>query len=58
MAVNYTEAVLNLYKHEECGAHWADLWSCACDDKCPKCRAEIEPYFSLPVSDIEVMSEI
>jgi len=54
MSVDYGEAVLNLYRHEECGTHWADLWSCGCNDECPKCRGEIEPYASLPVSDIEV----
>jgi hypothetical protein len=53
MVVNYGEAILNFYKHEGCGTHWADLWSCGCNDECPKCGAEIEPYVSLPVSDIE-----
>jgi hypothetical protein len=23
---------------------WTDEWSCTCNDRCPKCRAEIEPY--------------
>jgi hypothetical protein len=54
MAVDYAEAVLNFYRHEECGTRWADLWSCGCNDECPKCGGEIEPYDSLPVSDIEV----
>jgi hypothetical protein len=53
MAVDYGEAFLNFYKHEECGTRWADLWSCGCDDKCPKCGGEIEPYLSLAVPDIE-----
>lgn len=53
MAVIYGQAVLNLYKHEECGTQWADLWSCGCNDECPKCGGEIEPYVSLAVSDIE-----
>jgi hypothetical protein len=53
MAVDYREAVLNFYKHKECGTHWADLWSCGCNDECPKCGGEIEPYANLPVSDIE-----
>ena len=54
MGVDYSEATLNFYKHEECNAHWADLWSCGCNDECPKCGAEIEPYASLAASDIEV----
>lgn len=36
--------VLNRYRH--CGTEWTDLWSCACNDRCPVCRAEIEPYSS------------
>lgn len=35
---------LKYYRHDECRIAWSDEWSCACDDKCPKCRAEIEPY--------------
>ena len=53
MAVDYVEAILNFYKHEECGTRWADLWKCGCNDECPKCAAEIEPYLSLPASGIE-----
>lgn len=25
---------------------WTDEWSCTCNDKCPRCGAEIEPYQS------------
>lgn len=53
MALDYKEAVLNFYKHEDCGTKWADLWSCGCNDECPKCGGEIEPYASLPVSEID-----
>ena len=35
---------LKYYRHRECRAAWSDEWSCACNDRCPKCRAEIEPY--------------
>ncbi len=35
---------LKYYRDRECGAAWTDEWSCACNDKCPKCGAEIEPY--------------
>jgi hypothetical protein len=53
MAVEYGEAILNFYEHKECGTHWVDLWSCGCNDECPKCRGEIEPYASLAVSEFE-----
>ncbi len=23
---------------------WSDTWCCACNDRCPVCDAEIEPY--------------
>ena len=22
---------------------WSDAWTCACNDRCPECDAEIEP---------------
>ena len=53
MALDYGEALLNFYKHEECGTRWADLGSCGCNDECPKCGGEIEPYLSLAVHDME-----
>jgi hypothetical protein len=34
----------NHYRH--CGQEWNDVWSCTCNDKCPVCGAEIEPYES------------
>ena len=27
-----------------CGADWWDEWDCLCNDRCPRCDAEIEPY--------------
>lgn len=39
---------LNRFRHENCpvqpGIEWDDTWSCACNDHCPACDAEIEPY--------------
>ena len=32
------------YRCPNDGEEWEDYWSCACDDRCPKCNAEIEPY--------------
>ena len=34
----------NHYFH--CNTLWDDQWSCQCDDECPVCHAEIEPYAS------------
>jgi len=53
MGVECEEAMLNFYKHKECGTHWVDLWSCGCNDECPKCGGEIEPYASFDVSEID-----
>lgn len=40
---------LNEYKH--CGEVWEDQWSCACDDECPICGHDIEPFRSTLISD-------
>lgn len=41
---------LNRYRHFNCPVQpdieWVDQWSCACNDRCPACNAEIEPYAS------------
>jgi hypothetical protein len=29
----------NHYTCADCGAKWADEWSCMCDDDCPDCGA-------------------
>jgi hypothetical protein len=29
-----------------CGMRWVDKWSCMCNDRCPTCNKEIEPYRS------------
>jgi len=34
------------YRHKKCHLAWTDEWSAACNDKCPRCGAEIEPYDS------------
>ncbi len=35
---------LKYYECSRCGAEWTDEWSCACNDRCPDCNAETEPY--------------
>lgn len=37
----------NYYRHKRCSARWVDSWSCCCNDKCPSCHREIEPYKSV-----------
>jgi hypothetical protein len=34
-----------------CGKKWTDEWSCMCNDKCPVCGGEIEPYKSEELND-------
>lgn len=40
----------NHYRHRDCpvepGVEWEDVWSCQCNDHCPACDREIEPYDS------------
>lgn len=43
--------MINYYRHRNCPApgqdtEWSDEWVCACNDRCPSCNAEIEPYES------------
>jgi hypothetical protein len=35
---------LKYYECSECSTKWTDEWSCTCNDRCPECRAETEPY--------------
>ena len=30
---------------------WSNNWSCMCNDKCPVCNLEIEPYDSEEIND-------
>jgi hypothetical protein len=41
---------LNYYRCPNDGTLWADAWSCKCNDKCPVCNAEIEPYESAEIN--------
>jgi hypothetical protein len=37
----------NYYRCASCGCEWTDVWSCQCDDDCPKCGArQMSPYKS------------
>ncbi len=37
---------LNYYRCPHDGTQWHDTWTCQCNDRCPTCDAEIEPYDS------------
>lgn len=39
----------NFYSH--CGVNWDATWSCECNDKCPVCDKEVEPFRSEEVFD-------
>jgi hypothetical protein len=39
-------AYTNLYLCPNDNMLWADDWSCMCNDRCPECNAEIEPFMS------------
>jgi hypothetical protein len=41
----------NLYECPKCGERWEDVWDSMCNDKCPNCDAEIEPYQSITLTD-------
>jgi hypothetical protein len=43
----------NIYYH--CGQQWQDEWSCQCNDRCPVCGCEIEPYESVDLTTGEVI---
>jgi hypothetical protein len=37
---------VNYYKCPDDGTEWTMVWTCMCDDRCPKCHHEIVPYRS------------
>jgi len=45
-AENSTVRYLNQYRCLYCQTEWEDVWDCGCNDRCPDCNKEIEPYES------------
>ena len=43
---NHIEIKYQNFYRCECGEEWNDEWDCMCNDKCPVCDSEIEPYKS------------
>lgn len=37
---------VNHYRCPNDGTVWADIWTATCNDRCPTCGREIEPYAS------------
>jgi len=45
---------LNHYRCPYDKTEWDDVWDCTCNDRCPVCDAEIEPYESEDYEEEEV----
>ncbi|MCQ8180992.1 hypothetical protein U737_03350 [Methylomonas sp. LW13] len=45
-AENSAVRYLNQYRCPYCQTEWEDVWDCGCNDRCPNCNKEIEPYES------------
>lgn len=43
------EEICFLNRYEHCGRVWQDHWTCMCNDRCPICNAEIEPFESFQI---------
>lgn len=41
-----TVRYLNQYRCPYCQTEWEDVWDCTCNDRCPDCNKEIEPFES------------
>jgi hypothetical protein len=39
----------NHYRCDDCDIQWHDCWDSMCNDRCPNCNAEIEPYRSYEI---------
>lgn len=44
-------AFLNQYRCERCGEEWENEDAVKCNDRCPRCRAETEPFASEELKD-------
>ena len=49
-----TAEVRNYYECSECGTKWTDEGDCMCNDRCPKCSSEIEPYDSVDLGPLPI----
>jgi len=49
---------LNQYRCPYCQTEWEDVWDCACNDRCPDCNKEIEPYESALIDGESAETEL
>ncbi len=48
---------LNKYRCPYCQTEWEDVWDYGCNDRCPDCNKEIEPYESALIEGESVETE-
>lgn len=49
---------LNQYRCPYCQTEWEDSWDCGCNDRCPDCNKEIEPYESALIEGESAKTEL
>lgn len=54
----YTVRYLNQYRCPYCQTEWEDVWDCGCNDRCPDCNKEIEPYESALIAGDSAETEL
>lgn len=47
--VELEQEYVNSYRCPDDGTEWEDTWTATCNDRCPTCNKEIEPYASVDV---------
>ena len=53
-----TARYLNQYRCPYCQTEWDDVWDCGCNDRCPDCNKEIEPYESALIEGESAETEL
>ncbi|QPK61689.1 hypothetical protein IVG45_12440 [Methylomonas sp. LL1] len=53
-----TVRYLNQYRCPYCQTEWEDVWDCGCNDRCPDCNKEIEPYESALIDGESAETEL
>ncbi|WP_415878321.1 hypothetical protein [Methylomonas sp. TEB] len=49
---------LNQYRCPYCQTEWEDGWDCGCNDRCPDCNKEIQPYESAMIEGESAETEL
>jgi len=57
-AENSAVRYLNQYRCPYCQTEWEDGWDCGCNDRCPDCNKEIEPYESALIEGESAETEL